>query len=67
MANKKYQNFGRVAEWLKATDCKSVELFLRRFESYLSQQFFLLIVTLRVTIKNEPLFLVLCTTVVVTL
>ena len=30
---------GRVAEWLKATDCKSVEIFLRRFESYLSQLF----------------------------
>ncbi len=42
MANKKYETFGRVAEWLKATDCKFVELFLRRFESYLSQQFFLL-------------------------
>jgi hypothetical protein len=28
---------GRVAEWLKATDCKSVEDVLRRFESYLSQ------------------------------
>ena len=27
---------GRVAEWLKATDCKSVEGFLRRFESCLS-------------------------------
>ena len=39
MANKKYKTFGRVAEWLKATDCKFVELFLRRFESYLSQQF----------------------------
>jgi hypothetical protein len=25
-----------VAEWLKATDCKSVEGFLRRFESCLS-------------------------------
>lgn len=28
---------GRVAEWSKATDCKSVEGFLRRFESCLSQ------------------------------
>lgn len=27
---------GKVAEWLIATDCKSVEFFLRRFESYLS-------------------------------
>ena len=27
---------GRVAEWSKATDCKSVEVFLRRFESCLS-------------------------------
>lgn len=27
---------GRVAEWLKATDCKSAEGFLRRFESCLS-------------------------------
>lgn len=30
---------GRVAEWLKATDCKSVEGFLRRFESCLSHLF----------------------------
>ena len=29
---------GKVAEWLKATDCKSVEIFLRRFESCLSQK-----------------------------
>lgn len=33
------QLVGRVAEWLKATDCKSVEGFLRRFESCLSQKF----------------------------
>ncbi|KAL3520238.1 hypothetical protein ACH5RR_018387 [Cinchona calisaya] len=30
---------GRVAEWSKATDCKSVEVFLRRFESCLSHLF----------------------------
>ncbi len=24
-----------VAEWLKAVDCKSIEVILRRFESYL--------------------------------
>ena len=30
---------GRVAEWSKATDCKSVEVFLRRFESCLSHFF----------------------------
>jgi hypothetical protein len=28
-----------VAEWSKATDCKSVEVFLRRFESCLSHLF----------------------------
>ena len=26
--------FGQVAEWLKATDCKSVLLRVRRFESF---------------------------------
>ena len=31
---------GKVAEWLKATDCKSVELLLRRFESCLSHYYF---------------------------
>ncbi|GJX73511.1 hypothetical protein Tco_0312106 [Tanacetum coccineum] len=30
---------GRVAEWSKAADCKSVEVFLRRFESCLSHLF----------------------------
>ena len=29
-----------MAEWLKATDCKSVEIFLRRFESCLSHSLF---------------------------
>ena len=35
---KQYMNYkiGKVAEWLKAIDCKSLEFFLRRFESYLS-------------------------------
>jgi hypothetical protein len=33
-----FQNLGKVAEWLKAADCKSVEIFLRRFESCLSQK-----------------------------
>lgn len=28
-----------MAEWSKATDCKSVEVFLRRFESCLSHLF----------------------------
>jgi len=28
-----------VAEWLKATDCNSVDVGLRRFESCLSQNF----------------------------
>ena len=36
----KKEIYGRVAEWLKATDCKFVEVILRRFESYLSQQIF---------------------------
>ena len=26
-----------MAEWLKAIDCKSIEVILRRFESYLPQ------------------------------
>jgi hypothetical protein len=29
-------SFGRLPEWLKGTDCKSVGLRLRRFESYTS-------------------------------
>ena len=38
MNQKQYMNskIGKVAEWLKAIDCKSLEFFLRRFESYLS-------------------------------
>ena len=32
---------GKVAEWLKAADSKSVDLYLRRFESYLSQKYVL--------------------------
>ena len=31
---------GRLPEWLKGTDCKSVGLRLRRFESYTSHYFF---------------------------
>jgi hypothetical protein len=29
---------GKVAEWSKAMDCKSVEFILHRFKSYLSQK-----------------------------
>ena len=29
--------FEEMAEWLKAADCKSVEISLRRFESYFLQ------------------------------
>ena len=31
---------GKVAEWSKAMDCKSIEFILHRFKSYLSQKNF---------------------------
>ena len=47
--NKKRHRHGKVAEWLKAIDCKSIEIFLRRFKSCLSHEK-----------KKQPCFFPVC-------